>query len=52
MWVPGKGGSEKMTLDPLELELQAIVSHPVGVGNRTHVLRKNRHRILKASFSP
>lgn len=32
MCVPGAGGGQKRVLDPLELELQVVGSHHVGVG--------------------
>lgn len=39
--VPGVHGSQKRALDPLELELQTIVSHLAGSGNQTQVLYSN-----------
>jgi hypothetical protein len=36
--VPGVFKSQKRVSDSLELELQAVVSHQVGVGNGTQVL--------------
>ena len=35
-------GGQKMESDPLEPELQMVVSCHVGAGNRTQVLRKNK----------
>ena len=42
----------RRVFDPLELELQMAVSHPVGAGNRTHVLWKsNQCSKLLSHFS-
>ena len=35
MCVPGACGGQKRVSDPLELELQKVVSHRVGAGNGT-----------------
>ena len=39
--MPDACGNQKTVLDPLELELQKVVSHHVGTGNQTQVLCKN-----------
>lgn len=37
-------GDQKKVVDPMELELQAVVSCPVYTGNRTQVLcKRNEH---------
>lgn len=33
MCMPGASGDQKRALDPLGLELQMVMSHPVGAGN-------------------
>lgn len=38
-----------MTSEILELELQAILSHHVGIENRSQILRKNSHCIRGVS---
>lgn len=35
-------GGQQRVLDPLELELQMVVSHCVGTGNQAQVLCKNK----------
>ena len=40
MCVPGTHRAQKNVLDPLEVELQMVLSHYVGVGNQTWVLCK------------
>lgn len=42
MCVPGACGAQKRVLDALELDLQAVMSQHVGVGNQTLVLRKSK----------
>jgi hypothetical protein len=45
VWVPhafGAWGGREKALDSLELELQMVVSHYVGVGNWTQALYKNK----------
>lgn len=37
---------QKATLDPLELELEVVVSHHVGAENQTRVLRKSKQSVL------
>jgi hypothetical protein len=39
--VPGAQKGQKSALDDLELELQKIFSHHVGVGNQTQALWKS-----------
>lgn len=41
MPVPGTLRGQKLVLDPLELELQVIISYHVGTGNQTLVLCKS-----------
>lgn len=38
MCVPGTYKCQKRAPDPLELELQIVVSHQVGAGDKTQVL--------------
>lgn len=41
MPMPGTLRGQKLALDPLELELQVIISYHVGTGNQTLVLCKS-----------
>lgn len=53
MCVLGSSGSQKKTSDPLELELQRVVSCHVGTKNRTQVLLEKHSLLLTAEpFSP
>ena len=40
-YIPGVHGGQKRVLDSLKLELQTVVSCPVGARNRTQVLWKS-----------
>jgi hypothetical protein len=41
MCMPGAHGGHKRALDPLELELQGVVSYHMGAGNQIQVLSKS-----------
>lgn len=43
MYVFGVQGDQKKVLNPVELDLQVVVSHHVGSGTQTWVLCKNKH---------
>jgi hypothetical protein len=47
-------GDQKRELDPLELEIQTIVSYHVGAGNQIQVLSKNSQcsKLLSHLSSP
>lgn len=47
----GAHRGQKKTLNPLEVELEVVVSHHVGRGNHTQVLCKTFAVILKAELS-
>jgi hypothetical protein len=40
--MPDVCGAQERVLDPLKLELQMVISYPVGTGNQTQVLCKSR----------
>ena len=42
-------GGQKRVLDPLELELQMVVSHHVGARNQTQVLCKQEQLVFLTS---
>lgn len=58
MCMPDILRSQKMVLDPLELELWVVVSHYVGTGNKTQVIHKSskvsalNHRALASAPDP
>jgi hypothetical protein len=47
-YAPSASGDQKTVLNPLELELQMVVSHCVGAGNHIQVLWKSISLALNA----
>ena len=47
--MPGTFTEQEQALDPLELQLEVVVSHHVGAWNRTWVLRLKGLKKLKAT---
>lgn len=52
MWVPGAEGGQKRLLNPLGLDLQAVVSCRVGAGNQTYILCRATRGLNYQSISP
>lgn len=49
----GASRGQKRAVDPLELELEVVVMHLVGVGNRIHVSRRTvSTSVTKPYFQP